>query len=77
MLPLRYAPLQLEFTIVQNGNDPIVVPKVMKARHQRKMIGTVGISKQVIHQHSGKWEINSVIIVRKWCSWTTLLLRIL
>ena len=26
MLPLRYAPLQLEFTIVQNGNDPIVVP---------------------------------------------------
>ena len=25
-LPLRFAPLELEFTIVSDGNEPIVVP---------------------------------------------------
>ena len=54
MLPLRYAPLQLEFTIVQNGNDPIVVPQGDEGTTATEMIETVGISKQVIHPHSGK-----------------------
>ena len=27
LLPLRYAPLQLEFTLIQNGNDAIIVPQ--------------------------------------------------
>ena len=51
LLPLRYAPLQLEFTIVQNGNDPIVVPKGAGANQTDK---NGYFSKQVIHQHSGK-----------------------
>ena len=60
MLPLRYAPLQLEFTIVQNGNDPIVVPQ-----------GNQGTSPEENDRNgwyfqegntSTQWEINSVII---------------
>ena len=57
LLPLRYAPLQLEFTIVQNGNDPIVVP-----------LGTqpADTDKQGYFFQAGntstQWEINSVII---------------
>ena len=26
-LPLRFAPLELEFTIVSDGNEPVVVPE--------------------------------------------------
>ena len=50
MLPLRYAPVQLEFTIVQNGNDPIVVPQ-----------GDEGTT-PAENDRNGQWEINSVII---------------
>ena len=50
MLPLRYAALQLEFTIVQNGNDPIVVPQ-----------GDEGTT-PAENDRNGQWEINSVII---------------
>ena len=60
LLPLRYAPLQLEFTIVQNGNDPIVVPQ-----------GDEGTTPEENDRNgwyfqagntSTDWEINSVII---------------
>ena len=60
MLPLRYAPLQLEFTIVQNGNDPIVVPQGDE--------GTTATEndRNGWYFQSGntstQWEINSVII---------------
>ena len=60
MLPLRYAPLQLEFTIVQNGNDPIVVPQgdegTTPAENDRN-----GWYFQAGNT-STQWEINSVII---------------
>ena len=60
MLPLRYAPLQLEFTIVQNGNDPIVVPQgdeaTTAAQHDRN-----GWYFQAGNT-STQWEINSLII---------------
>ena len=60
LLPLRYAPLQLEFSIVQNGNDPIVVPQ-----------GDEGTTPEENDRNgwyfqagntSTDWEINSVII---------------
>ena len=60
LLPLRYAPLQLEFTIVQNGNDPIVVPQ-----------GDEGTTPEENDRNgwyfqagntSTDWEINSIII---------------
>ena len=60
LLPLRYAPLQLEFTIVQNGNDPIVVPQGDE--------GTTATEndRNGWYFQSGntstQWEINSVII---------------
>ena len=57
LLPLRYAPLQLEFTIVQNGLDPIVEPQVVGANQTDKegYFFTDGNT-------STLWEINSVII---------------
>ncbi len=60
LLPLRYAPLQLEFTIVQNGNDPIVVPQGDEATndHQSDRNGWYFQSGNT----STDWEINSVII---------------
>ena len=60
LLPLRYAPLQLELTIVQNGNDPIVVPQ--------KDEGTTATEndRNGWYFQSGntstQWEINSVVI---------------
>ena len=60
LLPLRVSPLQLEFTIVQNGNDPIVVPQ-----------GDEGTTPEENDRNgwyfqagntSTDWEINSVII---------------
>ena len=58
MLPLRYAPLQLEFTIVQNGNDPIVVPQGTGAGQETDKEGyffTAGNT-------STQWELSSIII---------------
>ena len=58
LLPLRYAPLQLEFAIVQNGNDPIVVPQGTGAGDETDKQGyffTAGNA-------STEWEINAVII---------------
>ena len=57
LLPLRYAPLQLEFTIVQNGNDPIVVPLGAQPADTDKE----GYFFQAGNT-STDWEINSVII---------------
>ena len=57
LLPLRYAPLQLEFTIVQNGNDPIVVPQGTQPADTDKE----GYFFQAGNT-STEWEINSVII---------------
>ena len=55
LLPLRYAPLQLEFTIVQNGNDSIVVPQDDEATNDQQS------DRNGWYFQSGR-EINSVII---------------
>ena len=60
LLPLRYAPLQLEFTIVQNGNDPIVVPQGDEATTPEENDRN-GWYFQAGNT-STDWEINSVII---------------
>ena len=56
-LPLRFAPLELEFTIVSDGNEPIVVPQGN---------GTTQTDKNGYYFQDGNtstsWEINNVII---------------
>ena len=56
-LPLRFAPLELEFTIVSDGNEPIVVPYGD---------GTTQTDKNGYYFQDGNtstsWEINNVII---------------
>ena len=56
-LPLRFAPLELEFTIVSDGNEPIVVPYGN---------GTTETDKNGYYFQDGNtstsWEINNVII---------------
>ena len=57
ILPLRFAPLELEFTIVSDGNEPIVVPYGY---------GTTQTDKNGYYFQDGNtstsWEINNVII---------------
>ena len=60
LLPLRYAPLQLEFTIVQNGNDPIVVPQGEEATNDQQSDRNGWYFQE--GNTSTQWEINSVII---------------
>ena len=64
LLPLRYAPLQLEFTIVQNGNGPIVLPQGAGAGGGQG--GADETDKQGLFFQTGntstQWELNSVII---------------
>ena len=56
-LPLRFAPLELEFTIVSDSNEPIVVPQGN---------GTTETDKNGYYFQGGNtsvlWEINNVII---------------
>ena len=56
-LPLRFAPLELEFTIVSDSNEPIVVPQGN---------GTIETDKNGYYFQAGNtsvlWEINNVII---------------
>ena len=56
-LPLRFAPLELEFTIVSDGNEPIVVPQGN---------GTTQTDRNGYYFQDGNtstsWEINNVII---------------
>ena len=56
-LPLRFAPLELEFTIVSDSNEPIVVPQGN---------GTTETDKNGYYFQAGNtsvlWEINNVII---------------
>ena len=56
-LPLRFAPLELEFTIVSDGNEPIVVPFGN---------GTTQVDNNGYYFQDGNtstsWEINNVII---------------
>ena len=56
-LPLRFAPLELEFTIVSDGTEPVVVPQGN---------GTTRTDKNGYYFQDGNtstsWEINNVII---------------
>ena len=56
-LPLRFAPLELEFTIVSDGNEPVVVPEGN---------GTTETDANGYYFQGGNtsvsWEINNVII---------------
>ena len=56
-LPLRFAPLELEFTIVSDSNEPIVVPEGN---------GTTETDKNGYYFQGGNtsvlWEINNVIV---------------
>ena len=62
-LPLRYAPLELEFTIVPNEGDPVVVPSAYNA-------GTDATGYYFRNNEADdtqgdtttKWELNNVII---------------
>ena len=60
-LPLRVAPLELEFTIVSDGNEPIVVPQ-----GDAQTNPNTETDKQGYYFQSGNtsvsWEINNVII---------------
>jgi hypothetical protein len=60
-LPLRFAPLELEFTIVSDGNEPIVVPQGDAGANPE-----TETDKQGYYFQSGNtsvsWEINNVII---------------
>ena len=60
-LPLRFAPLELEFTIVSDGNEPIVVPE-----GDAQTNPNTETDKQGYYFQSGNtsvsWEMNNVII---------------
>ena len=62
-LPLRYAPLELEFTIVPNEGDPVVVPVAVGAGTDANgyyFTNTEGNDAQ--GNTTTKWELNNVII---------------
>ena len=58
MLPLRYAPLQLEFTIVQDGNEPVIVPQGTGTGSETDKQGYYFTSGNT----STLWELNNVVI---------------
>ena len=62
-MPLRYAPLELEFSIVPNEGDPVIVPVAVGARGDANgyyFTNTVGNDAQ--GNATTKWELNNVII---------------
>ena len=60
-LPLRFAPLELEFTIVSDGNEPIVVPQGDAQTNPDTETDKQGYYFQVGNT-STKWELNNIII---------------
>ena len=60
-LPLRFAPLELEFTIVSDGNEPIVVPEGDAQTNPNTETDKQGYYFQGGNT-SVSWEINNVII---------------
>ena len=60
-LPLRFAPLELEFTIVSDGNEPIVVPIGDATANPNTETDKQGYYFQGGNT-STSWEINNVII---------------
>ena len=60
-LPLRFAPLELEFTIVSDPNEPIVVPE-----GDEQTDPTSESDKEGYYFQGGntsvKWELNNIII---------------
>ena len=60
-LPLRFAPLELEFTIVSDSNEPIVVPQGNATTNPTTESDKQGYYFQVGNT-SVLWEINNVII---------------
>ena len=60
-LPLRFAPLELEFTIVSDGNEPIVVPQGDAQTNPNTETDKQGYYFQGGNT-STSWEINNVII---------------
>ena len=60
-LPLRFAPLELEFTIVSDGNEPIVVPQGDATTNPNTETDKQGYYFQDGNT-STSWEINNVII---------------
>ena len=60
-LPLRFAPLELEFTIVSDGNEPIVVPQGDAGTNPNTETDKQGYYFQDGNT-STSWQINNVII---------------
>ena len=60
-LPLRFAPLELEFTIVSDGNEPTVVPQGDATTNPNTETDKQGYYFQDGNT-STSWEINNVII---------------
>ena len=60
-LPLRFAPLELEFTIVSDGNEPIVVPAGDAQANPDTETDKQGYYFQAGNT-STKWELNNIII---------------
>jgi hypothetical protein len=60
-LPLRFAPLELEFTIVSDGNEPIVVPQGDAGANPNTETDKQGYYFQAGNT-SVSWEIKHVII---------------
>ena len=60
-LPLRFAPLELEFTIVSDGNEPIVVPQGDEQTNPNTETDKQGYYFQAGNT-STKWELNNIII---------------
>ena len=60
-LPLRFAPLELEFTLVSDGNEPIVVPQGDSGANPNTQTDKQGYYFQTGNT-SVSWEINNVII---------------
>ena len=64
-LPLRYAPLELEFTIVPNEGDPVVVPTAAEVAGQTDEFGYFFTNNAGVDAEgttTTKWELNNVII---------------
>ena len=60
-LPLRFAPLELEFSIVSDPNEPIVVPQGDAQTNQDTETDKQGYYFQAGNT-STKWELNNIII---------------
>ena len=60
-LPLRFAPLELEFTIVSDPNEPIVVPEGDAQTNPTSETDKEGYYFQAGNT-SVKWELNNIII---------------